>query len=473
MALITNLVSGAVDSPCFSPPASMSLFHYHSGTPSDSRHPILSDSLVVGSRPAAASNVVLESNNWDMGEAATPHGVQQAKGYAGQYLVGVYDPQDQTVSLHAAPVLTLSKMMHADASRAEDSSAGNYSRARRDLGEAFGNRKQKLAMRNADRMKVDTAGIDEKILSSITDSVAQSQQSHKAADASSSASPYASRPMPTPHLDAETPDQVYPMAELLPQDVSSSINISALLHANDSTHIKRLLPGPTSRSDYLAERIWSRVLATKRTHAENGGSSGILKTSSTHQRQQIKVLSFIALLWSIRALAAQSRGKALHDRKTLREKLRLVQRAPKDEEDNDQPAMPAVGEGEADFLLDHIFSRFTTSERSMSSSKARVSLTPFLETKMLTTILALCLHIDGFQLPGLDVLAAEMSIPAVKLKELTKSIGCTTRYRSADADTQVLDKQQAKASRGQAKVMVLKCPVVLPEGGAKGPPKRR
>ena len=36
----------------------------------------------------------------------------------------------------------------------------DYTRARRDLGEAFGNKKQKQAARNMDRMKVNTENMD-------------------------------------------------------------------------------------------------------------------------------------------------------------------------------------------------------------------------------------------------------------------------------------------------------------------------
>lgn len=435
----------------------MSLYHHG---PSSSTPPHIDDSLNLAARPPSAqNNIVVESTNWDLATATTQQEATDARGYPGQYLVGLYDPATGQVTLHASPLLNVARNIQGSSLQVQG--RADYAKARRDLGEAFGNRKQKLAMRNADRMKVDTTGMAEGVLDGIATSVTESTAKAAAIASTSSATDVESRPIPTPHLDAPTPDLVYPLSELFPSSISSNINPSACLAANDAAHIKRLLPSPMSRSQWLSSRIWNRVLASRNNSASGGeagsSSSGILKTSSTHQKQQTRLLLFISYLASLRALSAQSRGRILNDRKSLREKLKIGQHN---------------GEAESEALIDSLLAQFCERDRA----KGRASLTPFGDTKLLATILALCLHVDGFQIE-VDVLAAELGMAAPKLKEVAKSIGCTARYRQVggggDAEGEESKGNGAGAGRAK-KFMVLKCPVTLPEPSTRGgPPARR
>lgn len=473
-----------VDSPSFRPPESLDLFAL------GNTFPTLDDSLAVGTRPSKAPNVVIESSNYDLAYADTQEAINQARGYAGQYAVGVYDPDTQTVELHSAPLMTLARSVAPEAS--SSGSIGiraNYNTARRDLGELFGNRKQKLAMRNADRMKVDTAGMEESVLQGIRDSVQDApgaivstksgttQPSSSSPSSLPTAEELKKRPIPLPHLDAATPDAVYPLSEVFPGELASCLNPSPYLHANDSSHIKRLLPQPVARSQWLSARLWSRALASKRTAADSNASasSGILKTSSNHQRQQAKLLLYISVLWSVRIFALQSRDRALNDRKSLREKLRLVPRPGKDDEGEEVvPAGPLPGEAEADALIDGVLSQFCDKERN-SGRGIQYHLTPFGEVKLLATIIVLCLHVDGFQVE-IDVLAAEMGLKPAKLNEVAKSVGCVSRMRTIS--TVYSEDGQAgaetKPSTGtKQKVMALKCPVTLPDGSRRKGPARR
>lgn len=441
----------------------MTLFHRksHASSSSNSSTAYTNDSLVVGHRPAQAPNVVIESTNWDISDFASDAGkAARAKGYPGSYLIGVYDPETRKVSLHPAPLLSISRSIVPQAPDGSDAVStriqSNYQTARRDLGELFGNRKQKLAMRNADRMKVDTTGMDESVLQGITDTVqgevpsSQSQSQQEGNTGSQfSAADLASRPIPTPHLEATLPEHVYPLSELYPAEIASNINPGALMHAEDLDHIKKILPGPVYKSTWLQSRIWSRVLANRRQ--ESDGPTGILKSSP--QKTQVKQLLYIAYLWSIRHLASTSRNKILNDRKTLKEKLKL-QRSNGEFDPN------------AESLCDQILSIYCVKERSNN----RLHLTSFNDTKLLATICCLILHIDGFQIDP-ESIANEMSIQPIKIKEVLKSLGCSTRYRQAIADPSMQDSQQ-ETKKGNKKVMVLKCPVKLPEGRNGQAPKR-
>lgn len=467
----SSLCAYTVDSPSFTPPKSMTLYHkkHHttSSSSSSSSSATTSDSLVIGHRPSHSPNIIVESTNWDLTDIDTDAEKARAKGFPGSYLIGIYDPATRKVSLHPAPLLSISRSIVPQGPDGSDASSAriqaNYNSARRDLGELFGNRKQKLAMRNADRMKVDTTGMAEDILQGITDSVqdskVESQPSSQhdggagAADPSQpSAAELATRPIPTPHLDATSPEFVYPLSELFPPQVSTNVNPTPLIHATDIDHIKKILPGPVYQSKWLQARIWSRVLANRRA-ADEEAPSGILKSSSSSpQKTQVKQLLYIAILWSIRSLAQQTRGRILGDRNALKEKLKLQRR-------NGEGADPS-----AEALLDQILALYCEKERQNN----RLHLTPFLETKLLATICALCLHIDGFQSDP-EMIASGMGLQPVKIKEVLKSLGCSTRYRQS-IDTSANQDADKKAKK--EKVMVLKCPVVLPSGRSGQPPKR-
>lgn len=86
-----------------------------------------------------------------------------------RYMVGIYDPSTSTVELRAAPAFIVRRSIKAlnDVSASisgygvNDGTMDWDSRvaARRDLGEAFGNRKTKLKAKADDRMKVNTANM--------------------------------------------------------------------------------------------------------------------------------------------------------------------------------------------------------------------------------------------------------------------------------------------------------------------------
>ena len=108
------------------------------------------------------------SSNWGWGASArAPADMRrETRGYSGDYLLGVYNPETQKVTLRAVPMFTLTRSVKALAnlsSMAVDRGmcdAFDYVKARRDLGEAFGNKKQKQSARNMDRMKVNTENMD-------------------------------------------------------------------------------------------------------------------------------------------------------------------------------------------------------------------------------------------------------------------------------------------------------------------------
>lgn len=85
--------------------------------------------------------------------------------------MGIYDPVTSTVTLRAAPAFTVRRRIKALAEQSlaissvlDGEGAQDYAArvlAKRDLGEAFGNRKTKIKARNDDRMKVNTENMSD------------------------------------------------------------------------------------------------------------------------------------------------------------------------------------------------------------------------------------------------------------------------------------------------------------------------
>jgi DNA-directed RNA polymerase I subunit RPA49 len=291
---------------------------------------------------------------------------QEARGYSGEYMVGVYDPEKSTVTLRAAPVFALTRSIKALGSLSMDQSSGTRDwqermQARRGLGETFGNRKTKLKARNADRMKVDTSnmldvmGIMQEGIEEATYNIPTEEDMKEEADQS--------RPMPPANLNALVPQEAYPLNQLIPDAIFRLLNVKLLQNVESASQLGRLLPfdGP-NHSVWLKDRMWPLIQVSQLAHNKMknkmeldddeeaqfvAATSGILKSSTGANRQEskinLKILWYIALMWSfVKIVARRDKGG---DKEALLKKLKLDQ----------------THGGEA--ILDDLFARFAQTER--------------------------------------------------------------------------------------------------------------
>ncbi|TKY84665.1 hypothetical protein EX895_006567 [Sporisorium graminicola] len=382
-------------------------------------------------------------NNFEFGSSS------EARGYSGEYMVGIYDPSSSSVTLRAVPTFQVVRSIKANSSLSSISSTrtfadyGAMTAARRALGDAFGNRKQKANARNQDRMKVDTANM-EVILDDFTGGIQENLASLPSLDEVLALST-SSRPMPPANLDAKHPAEAYRISDLIPTEIFTSLPIQKLIDSvGDQEALKELLP---YSKDFPAW-IWSRLVDNlQRSSHLSGGSSSKKHTTfddddddataasnaddddvmmmpalgATEDKEdaknKVRIAYYMSLLWYI-----QSRPKSVGQRGKLISSLKL------DGEDANKRIVKVI--------LGTFAETPANSERAVMSA--------FHQTKVLAYMCALALHLDNFSVDH-DKLARNCNIPPATLRELFRTLGCTS------------------AVVGGEKRMVLKTPFTLPQ----------
>jgi DNA-directed RNA polymerase I subunit RPA49 len=442
-----------VSSSDFVPPRDVeyTLHHRQAATASSSSQgATLQDRLVFAGESDTMDYVAW---NFDMGASVNDDTKerQEARGYAGEYMVGVFDPEKSTVTLRAAPVFSLSRSIKSLSSFTMDQSSGTRDwqermQARRGLGETFGNRKTKLKARNADRMKVDTSNmldvmnIMQEGIEEATFNIPTEEDMKEEADQA--------RPIPPANLNALIPQEAYPLNELIPDAIFRLLNVKFLQNVESATQLGRILPydGPNN-SAWLKDRMWPLIQVSQLAHNKmknkmelddeafqsSPSTSGILKSSTGANREEsktkLKILWYIALLWSfVKIVARRDKGG---DKEALLKKLKLDQ---------------AHG-GEA--IIDDLFARFAQTERG----SLRGQVTSFTETKLYAHMFALCLHLENFSIDPTS-LSRDLGLGPTRVTEIFKSLGCTTAKKAIF---------QADGSSKQERMLVLKCPLELPK----------
>ena len=329
------------------------------------------------------------SSNWGWGASsqAPPDLRRETRGYAGEYLLGVYDKQKKQVNLRAVPVFTINRSIKALANvsaMAVESGADSgfdYSRARRDLGEAFGNKKQKQAARNMDRMKVNTENMDdvlEHVASGIDESVSALPSENELAAALN-----VSRALPRANLEAEDPADVYALDTILPPTVRKALSTKPLLACQSQSELGKTLRSLPHPSPWLLPRLWEVVQTAQR---DGSGSKAA---------ELVQVGYYMALLLAFRR-QARVLGKGNEDpRATLAHKMRLPER-------------------EKEVVLDDLLSRFAETPRGsqayVQADSPRPMMTATSDTKLFAVILVLALYMDNFSVAP-QQLAQELSVP--------------------------------------------------------------
>ncbi|PWN53433.1 RNA polymerase I associated factor, A49-like protein [Violaceomyces palustris] len=382
-------------------------------------------------------------DNWRFGN------LEENKGYTGEYMLGVYDPSTSSVTLRSAPLFTVSRSVKALndlVGMADERESQDWSvrvQARRDLGEAFGNRKAKAAVRNQDRMKVDTRNM-EGILDQVTEGIEDSTASLPTKEVLEATANQA-RPVPPANLQAEHPSEAYALSDLIPPNVLKQLSIKRLIDCQDQASLAAALPVPGPRhSRWLVTRTWSAVQNAQHSQASSSTTSfdsdgqAIPKPGGGEEaRNRVKVALYIALLWAFR------KNSKLADRSVLVEKLKL--------------------EGEQEPVLEDMIRRFTETQRGSNKPQ----LTTFSETKLLAYMFALCLHLDNFSVDSQSI-ASDLALAPKRVSDIFKSLGCT----SADRVQHGIDDNSKEYSRKE-KRMILKLPLVFPKVSRGGPPKKR
>ncbi|EMD35139.1 hypothetical protein CERSUDRAFT_116615 [Gelatoporia subvermispora B] len=322
------------------------------------------------------------------------------------YLVGIYDKRTKTTTLRPAPLHILTRQVKAlknlrSMAVTEDERVALRNR----LGEAFGTKKAKAAIRAAERNRVDVDAM-QGVTGHLQDTIQQNTGSLPTQE-EAKASADSSRLIPAYNADATRPNDVYPLHNIIPEAELNAIQIGAFRSAGSHEKRKALLP--YSRSNWINDHLF------------------LLFEAPRLSKSNLKILIYISAMFAFRAAS-----RSVSDRQTLQTKLGNV---------------PSI-------VIDGLLSRFTETVRNTNTAKT----TSQTETSLLTHMFALCLRMDDFATDTTAV-AHDLSMAVDKVNMLFKSLGCKVEK---------LDQAQVKRlglpdGAAEAKRAVLKVPLEFPK----------
>ncbi|KAH7920228.1 RNA polymerase I associated factor, A49-like protein [Leucogyrophana mollusca] len=287
-----------------------------------------------------------------------------------RYLVGVHNKRTGTTTLREAPLHLLAHDVKA-LKGADPAAVSALQRpeARAALGETFGTKKAKLAIRAQERNRVDV-GAMQGVAGHLQESIQRNTQALPTKEEAKAAAD-STRLVPTYDAGALNPEDVYPRPNIIPDAEWKVLTTSPFTSAQDTQERIALLP--FKRSSWVNEHL------------------GLAFAGPTPRRDTIKLLFYISSMLAFRNATFKKFDKA-----SVQEKLAGVPGA----------------------VVDGLLARFT--ETARGSTEARV--TSQSETLLLTSMFALCLRVDDFA-TDTSLIAADLSQPVAKINSLFKSLG--------------------------------------------------
>lgn len=289
-----------------------------------------------------------------------------------------------------------------------------YYEAKKELGNSFGTRKAQKQQTVRDSNIINTSNI-RSIMGSIVVGINETAHSVPS-KADMKAKQDAMRPIPTYHLDADTPQDAYRLQELiLPAEIESmKPQISLLKKAQDEK--SQWTPLACRRSTYVSRQL-QRVFNV---------SEGQKPDS-----KRLRIIYFLSLLIGFykHRMLVKDKGKL---------SIKLFN-PPSD-------------------LLTSLISRF--SERDVVDLRNA--------DRILTHIFVLGLHLDNFS-SEIKAIQEDLELRPPQIVTLYKELGCTV---SPLTETQRLAANLTKAQAKSLKCAVLKTPLKLPDVKRGGPARR-
>ncbi|KAK4048420.1 DNA-directed RNA polymerase I subunit rpa49 [Microbotryomycetes sp. JL201] len=433
-----------------------------------------------GSRPtllvAETQDVEYESRNHTADASlkafVAPPGDQldrEGQGYSVQYMLGVHDKKNKTLTLHAAPLHSFTPTVKAQkASTSVSATQSLFTQQKAALGSAFGTKKAIRQLNAQERNKLDSTSFG-------VGSASTSLQSHLLSTISASAANLptledvtheanlARATNPTPNLEATRPDEVYDINSIVTKTELASIDLAKALEAATFKEFQGTLP--YRRSKFVTtqlRRLWSsrpKAVEHERDEDEQAEEKEESKkvalptwNMSNKDKDKLRLLVHISQLFAFRQAVSNGRDAAL-ERNKMQQKLG----------------------GAPMTIVDGMLDRYSQGQRVGSSSSSRVERRKFTATseiKLLGYLFVLVLKVDGFS-TDVTTIANDLGMGAKKVGEIFRSLGCKLLIPSAP-DIERLVNNKVAASKSDARKLkqaVLKVPVEFPSV-SRGPAKR-
>ncbi|KAK7688536.1 hypothetical protein QCA50_008074 [Cerrena zonata] len=287
------------------------------------------------------------------------------------YLVGIYDKRTGKTTFRPAPIHILTRQVKALKNlKPIEVSVDERIRLRNNLGETFGTKKAKAAIRAQERKRIDVdaiQGVASHLQSRIEENTVNLPTKEEA-----KAEADAGRLIPPYNAEAQLPQDAYPLHGIIPETEFNALSVSGLKDASNSQERQALLP--FSRSSWLRHKL-NLEFATPKPKTKN-----------------LKILLYISTLWAFKLASRQ-----VNDKEVLQKRLKGIPTA----------------------VIDGLLSRFTEGTRATSELKV----TSQMETRILTHAFALCLFIDDFATDS-GAIAQDLSMDPTKVNTLFRSLGC-------------------------------------------------
>ncbi|KAI9454084.1 RNA polymerase I associated factor A49-like protein [Russula earlei] len=330
-------------------------------------------------------------------------------GAGSRYFLALHRPGSSKLILQPAPVYIVSRQVKAHKNfRPTEPGNSEHFQARSVLGKAFGTKKAKAAINATERNRVDVSAMED-VAGVLQDRIEEGTENlptqEKMEDLVNAA-----RLIPAYNADAEQPEDIYPLHNIIPEPEWAAMDrlLPMLKNAADDHARARLLPN--ARSDWLRRHL-------------------MLAYSSPKPKAKIaKMLIYTSMMFTFLGVAR----RVVPDRTTLLERL-----APSPE-----------------VVVDGLLSRFTETPRGSTKPQ----MTSDNETNLLTHLFSLCLKVDDYA-TDTTLIAADLKMASTKVNGLFRSLGCTIRKLTP----QDLKRLGLPDSAGQEKHAILKAPLTFPK----------
>ncbi|KAI1789709.1 RNA polymerase I associated factor, A49-like protein [Ganoderma leucocontextum] len=326
------------------------------------------------------------------------------------YMIGVHDKRTNTTTLRPVPLHILTRQVKALKNlKPIEVSTEERMAQRNNLGETFGTKKAKAAIRARERNRVDidamkdvTGHLQDTIMAN-TDSLPTTEEAKATADSNRLIPPY--------NEDAQRPQDVYALHDVVPEAEFNAIPINAFKSAKTIQERYALLPW--NRSDWVKLQL------------------RLIYSAPKLDKRDLKVVYYISTM-----MAFYKNSRTVGDKDALQHKLSSI---------------PTI-------ILDGLTSRFTEKERSTNKLK----MTPQTQTMLLTYMFALCLRIDDYA-TDTESVAHDLGMSPANVNSLFKSLGCNIKKLSP---TELKERGLPDAA-AETKRAVLKIPLEFPKSRVK------
>ncbi|KAF8626020.1 hypothetical protein AX15_005111 [Amanita polypyramis BW_CC] len=328
-----------------------------------------------------------------------------------RYLVSVYDRTTGQITVLPATktpyILTRTVKALKSIPPAAAPSVLAYKEARTTLGETFGTKKAKTAIRAEERNHIDVSAM-EGVMDFVMEGIERGSGGLMTQDEAKETADK-NRLIPPYSATATEPEDIYPLHEIIPETEWKALSVSTLEQA-------------TSEKD--------RIILLPYRHSEwiNGHVERLMEESGKGRRKKLKLLIYISAMFMFYKIAQSKRIE--------KDKLN------------------AKMTGISDLIIDSLTRRF--SEVARGSNEHQMTNTT--RTTLLTHLFALCLKVDNYA-TDTSIIAHDLSISVLNVNQLFKSLGC----KIAILNAQELSRLGLPQSAAASKRAILSAPVDFPK----------